>query len=132
MQNVNWINGANMELIYNFICQIEGNFKAKCIHNEFRIIFLLYLKGELPSLTLMNLTQSSISGHNQDLKRLTALGIVERFECERDGRVRKYRLSDELRMLIARFDAAKQTAGAALDVKAEEVVSRAGFEPATY
>ena len=121
-----------MELIYNFICQIEGNFKAKCIHNEFRIIFLLYLKGELPSLTLMNLTQSSISGHNQDLKRLTALGIVERFECERDGRVRKYKLSDELRMLIARFDATREASGAALDIKAEEVVSRAGFEPATY
>ncbi len=99
-----------MDSIYDFICQIEDNFKAKCIHNEFRIIFLLYLKGEMPSLTLMNLTQSSISGHNQDLKRLTALGIVERFECPSDGRVRKYRLSDELRGLIDRFSAAKELA----------------------
>ncbi len=64
----------------------------------------------MPSLTLMNLTQSSISGHNQDLKRLTALGIVERFECPSDGRVRKYRLSDELRGLIDRFSAAKELA----------------------
>ncbi len=121
-----------MDDIFEFINQIESKLKVKCIHNEFRIIFLLYAKGELPSLSLMYLTQRSISGHNQDLKRLTALGIVERFECESDGRVRKYRLSNDVRMMMERFDAAKQAAGAALDVKAEEVVSRAGFEPATY
>ncbi len=121
-----------MDDIFEFISQIETKLKVKAIHNEFRIIFLLYAKGEMPSLELMYLTQRSISGHNQDLKRLTALGILERFECESDGRVRKYRLSEDARMMMARFDAAKQAAIAALDMKAEEVVSRAGFEPATY
>lgn len=99
-----------MDDIFDFISQIENKFKVKCIHNEFRIIFLLYMNTDLPSLTLMNLAQSSISGHNQDLKRLTALGIVERFECPSDGRVRKYRLSNDVRTLIENFAASRQAA----------------------
>jgi DNA-binding MarR family transcriptional regulator len=101
---------AIMDDIFDFISQIENKFKVKCIHNEFRIIFLLYMNTDLPSLTLMNLAQSSISGHNHDLKRLTALGIVERFECPSDGRVRKYRLSDDMRTLIQNFTASRQAA----------------------
>ena len=57
---------------------------------------------------------------------------MDRFECPSDGRIRKYRLNEDVRIMMERFDAAKQASGAALDMKAEEVVSRAGFEPATY
>lgn len=80
--------------IYSALEAIEGDFKVRCAHNEFRIIALLDHYGALPSLELMRLTGRSISGHNTDLKRLLELGILERQGAAEDRRSVIYRLSE--------------------------------------
>jgi DNA-binding MarR family transcriptional regulator len=69
----------------------------KCLHNEIRIIKEILENGPLASLELMKKTGRSISGHNQDLKRLIDIGALEIKSSEKDKRKRLYDLSEKLR-----------------------------------
>jgi len=61
----------------------------------------------------MALTNGSISGHNQNVKRLVSLGVIECIGSEIDKRVRTYRLKAEVRALIQNFEASLQGARSA-------------------
>lgn len=68
----------------------------KCLHNELLIIKLILENGPLPSLDLMKKTGRSISGHNQDLKRLVDIGALTVHISKFDKRKRIYNISDML------------------------------------
>jgi DNA-binding MarR family transcriptional regulator len=79
--------------IFNF----QKSTNIKCLHNEIRIIKEILENGPIASLDLMKKTGRSISGHNQDLKRLLDIGALEIKMSENDKRKRIYDLSENLR-----------------------------------
>jgi len=70
---------------------------VKCLHNEIMIIAEIFENGPLPSLNLMKKTGRSISGHNQDLKRLIDIGALTLKKTEFDKRKRIYDISENLK-----------------------------------
>jgi len=70
--------------------------KIKCLHNEVIIIKEIMENGPLPSLDLMKKTGRSISGHNQDLKRLVDIGALNMRISDCDKRKRIYEISENL------------------------------------
>jgi hypothetical protein len=70
--------------------------KIKCLHNEVIIIKEIMENGPLPSLDLMKKTGRSISGHNQDLKRLVDIGALNMRMSDCDKRKRIYEISENL------------------------------------
>ena len=72
----------------------------KCLHNELRIIKEILENGPIASLELMNKTGRSISGHNNDLKRLIDIGALDLKILENDKRKRIYDISDDIRTKI--------------------------------
>jgi predicted transcriptional regulator len=59
------------------IFYFQKSTNIKCLHNEIRIIKEILENGPIASLDLMKKTGRSISGHNQDLKRLLDIGALE-------------------------------------------------------
>jgi predicted transcriptional regulator len=53
--------------------------------------------GPLPSLDLMKITGRSISGHNQDIKRLLDIGALKMEVSDDDKRKRIYAISANLK-----------------------------------
>ncbi|WP_395628677.1 hypothetical protein [Sphingorhabdus sp.] len=78
--------------IFNF----QSSTKIKCLHNEIIMIKEILENGPLPSLDLMKKTGRSISGHNQDLKRLLDIGAINVQISEFDKRKRIYDISEDL------------------------------------
>jgi predicted transcriptional regulator len=78
--------------IFNF----QNSTKIRCLHNEVIIIKEILENGPLPSLDLMKKTGRSISGHNQDLKRLLDIGALTMQISECDKRKRIYDISENL------------------------------------
>lgn len=78
--------------IFNF----QNLTKIRCLHNEIIIIKEILENGPLPSLDLMKKTGRSISGHNQDLKRLVDIGAINVQISECDKRKRIYDISENL------------------------------------
>lgn len=74
---------------------------VKCLHNEIMIITEIFEHGPLPSLNLMKRTGRSISGHNQDLKRLVDIGVLTLTKTEIDKRKRIYDITEDLRTAFA-------------------------------
>ena len=79
------------------ILNFQYSTNVKCLHNELIIIKEILENGPLPSLELMKKTGRSISGHNQDLKRLCDIGALTMQISEHDKRKRIYDLSENLR-----------------------------------
>ena len=79
--------------IIDFLSHIEKEFGVKCVHNEIKIISLIAKKNKVPSLEILHETGRSISAHNSDLKRLSALGLIETSNGEFDKRQRLYSLT---------------------------------------
>lgn len=79
------------------ILDFQNSTNIKCLHNEIRIIKEILENGPLPSLDLMKKTGRSISGHNQDLKRLLDIEALTIKSSELDKRKRIYDISDNLR-----------------------------------
>jgi DNA-binding MarR family transcriptional regulator len=73
---------------------------VKCFHNEMRVLYEILSKGPLPSLDIMRMTGRSISAHNDDIKRLTMLGLIESRICQIDKRRKLYDLTDKARELL--------------------------------
>ena len=82
--------------IFNF----QRSTNIKCLHNELRIIKEILENGPIASLELMNKTGRSISGHNNDLKRLIDIGALDLKILENDKRKRIYDISDDIRTKI--------------------------------
>jgi hypothetical protein len=80
------------------ILNFQDSTNIKCLHNELIIIKEILENGPLPSLDLMKRTGRSISGHNQDLKRLVDIGALTVEISEFDKRKRMYDLSENLRV----------------------------------
>ena len=80
------------------ILNFQDSTNIKCLHNELIIITEILENGPLPSLDLMKRTGRSISGHNQDLKRLVDIGALTVEISEFDKRKRMYDLSENLRV----------------------------------
>jgi DNA-binding MarR family transcriptional regulator len=78
------------------ILNFQDSTNIKCLHNELIIIKEILENGPLPSLDLMKKTGRSISGHNQDLKRLVDIGALNMQVSEYDKRKRIYHASDDL------------------------------------
>ena len=78
--------------IFNF----QNSTKIRCLHNEVIIIKEILENGPLPSLDLMKKTGRSISGHNQDLKRLLDIVALTMQISEYDKRKRIYDISENL------------------------------------
>ncbi len=74
----------------------QDSTNIKCLHNELIIIKEILENGPLPSLDLMRKTGRSISGHNQDLKRLVDIGALNVRISECDKRKRIYDISEKL------------------------------------
>lgn len=72
----------------------------KCFHNEMRIIYEILSNGPLPSLDIMKITGRSISAHNDDIKRLMMLGLIDSKVCEIDKRRKLYDVTDKARQLL--------------------------------
>ncbi len=72
----------------------------KCFHNEMRIIYEILSSGPLPSLDIMKITGRSISAHNDDIKRLMMLGLIDSKVCELDKRRKLYDVTDKARQLL--------------------------------
>lgn len=79
------------------ILDFQNKTNIKCLHNEIRIINEILKDGPLPSLDLMKRTGRSISGHNQDLKRLLDIEALTLKCSKADKRKRIYDVSDDLR-----------------------------------
>jgi hypothetical protein len=79
------------------ILDFQNSTNIKCLHNEIRIIKEILENGPLPSLDLMKKTGRSISGHNQDLKRLLDIEALTIKSSDLDKRKRIYDISDNLR-----------------------------------
>lgn len=56
--------------------------------------------GPIASLELMNKTGRSISGHNNDLKRLIDIGALDLKILQNDKRKRIYDISDDIKTKI--------------------------------
>lgn len=69
----------------------------KCLHNQFVIIKEILENGPIASLDLMKKTGRSISGHNQDLKRLLDIGALTVKISDNDKRKRIYDVSENLK-----------------------------------
>lgn len=78
------------------IFNLQISTKIRCLHNEIIIIKEILENGPLPSLDLMKKTGRSISGHNQDLKRLLDIGAINVQISECDKRKRIYDISEDL------------------------------------
>ncbi len=78
------------------ILNFQDSTNIKCLHNELIIIKEILENGPLPSLDLMKKTGRSISGHNQDLKRLVDIGALNVQISESDKRKRIYDISENL------------------------------------
>jgi DNA-binding MarR family transcriptional regulator len=65
-----------------------------------RVLYEILSKGPLPSLDIMRMTGRSISAHNDDIKRLTMLGLIESRICQIDKRRKLYDLTDKARELL--------------------------------
>jgi predicted transcriptional regulator len=78
------------------IFNLQISTKIRCLHNEIIIIKEILENGPLPSLDLMKKTGRSISGHNQDLKRLLDIGAINVQVSECDKRKRIYYISEDL------------------------------------
>lgn len=74
----------------------QDSTNVKCLHNQLMIIKEILENGPLPSLDLMKKIGRSISGHNQDLKRLLDIGAVNMQISECDKRKRIYFISESL------------------------------------
>ena len=79
--------------IFNF----QHSTNVKCLHNELIIIKEIAENGPLPSLDLMKRTGRSISGHNQDIKRLLDIGSLKMEVSYDDKRKRIYDISENLK-----------------------------------
>ena len=79
------------------ILYFQNSTNIKCLHNEIRIKKEILENGPLPSLDLMKKTGRSISGHNQDLKRLLDIEALTIKSSDLDKRKRIYDISDNLR-----------------------------------
>ena len=79
--------------IFNF----QNSTNVKCLHNELIIIKEIAENGPLPSLDLMKRTGRSISGHNQDIKRLLDIGVLKMEVSYDDKRKRIYDISENLK-----------------------------------
>jgi DNA-binding MarR family transcriptional regulator len=90
-----------MEQIIRALERLEQTCGIRTIHNELRIVSLLYRERELPSLELHARTKRSLSGHNNDLRRLVEIGVLEVTGDESDLRRRLYRLTHKARLLVA-------------------------------
>jgi predicted transcriptional regulator len=78
------------------ILKFQESTNIRCLHNEIRIIKEILENGPLASLELMKKTGRSISGHNEDLKRLVDIGALEVKISKIDKRKRIYDLSENL------------------------------------
>jgi DNA-binding MarR family transcriptional regulator len=65
-----------------------------------RIIYEILSNGPLPSLDIMKITGRSISAHNDDIKRLMMLGLIDSKVCELDKRRKLYDVTDKARQLL--------------------------------
>jgi DNA-binding MarR family transcriptional regulator len=81
--------------------RLEQSCGIRAIHNELRIVSLLYRESELPSLEIHSRTRRSLSGHSNDLRRLVEIGVLEVTEDGSDLRKRLYRLTPKARVLIS-------------------------------
>lgn len=82
------------------ILDFQNSTNIKCLHNELRIIKEILENGPLPSLDLMKKTGRSISGHNQDLKRLLDIEVLKMKNSKSDKRKRIYDISDDIKMKL--------------------------------
>lgn len=82
------------------ILKFQESTNIRCLHNEIRIIKEILENGPLASLELMKKTGRSISGHNEDLKRLVDIGALEVKISKIDKRKRIYDLSENLRSIF--------------------------------
>ena len=78
------------------IFNLQISTKIRCLHNEIIIIKEILENGPLPSLYLMKKAGRSISGHNQELKRLLDIGAINVQISECDKRKRIYDISEDL------------------------------------
>ena len=79
------------------ILNFQRSTNIKCLHNKLRIIKEILENGPSASLELMNKTGRSISGHNNDLRRLIDIGALDLKILENDKRKRIYDISDDIR-----------------------------------
>ena len=82
------------------ILNFQRSTNIKCLHNELRIIQEILKNGPIASLELMKKTGRSISGHNNDLKRLIDIGALDLKILQSDKRKRIYDISDDIRTKI--------------------------------
>lgn len=82
------------------ILNFQRSTNIKCLHNELRIIQQILENGPIASLELMNKTGRSISGHNNDLKRLIDIGALDLKILQNDKRKRIYDISDDIKTKI--------------------------------
>lgn len=73
---------------------------VRCVHNELKILFEIANNGPSESMKIMKNTGSSLSGHNQDMKRLSALKIIDLEDSNIDKRKRIYKLSPEIKNIF--------------------------------
>ena len=59
-----------MDRLVATLDSVERRLGIKAVHNELRIVALLFAAGELRSQDIMRHTGRSLSGHNADLRRL--------------------------------------------------------------
>lgn len=65
-----------------------------------RIIYEILSNGPLRSLDIVKITGRSISAHNDDIKRLMMLGLIDSKVCEIDKRRKLYDVTDKARQLL--------------------------------
>lgn len=82
------------------ILKFQDKTNVKRLHNEVRIIKEILENGPLPSLEIMKKTGRSISGHNQDLKRLVDIDALSVSSSDIDKRKKIYDISKELKLLL--------------------------------
>lgn len=82
------------------ILAFQNKSGVKCFHNEMRIIYEILANGPMPSLDIMKITGRSISAHNDDVKRLMVLGLIDSKVCEIDKRRKLYDITDKARQLL--------------------------------
>lgn len=87
----------------NKIIKFQKITNVKCVHNELKIIFEIACNGPLESMKIMKKTGSSISGHNEDIKRLYALKIIELVDSSIDKRKRVYDITTEIKNIFAKI-----------------------------
>ncbi len=82
------------------IIEFQKKSQVKCLHNELRIIYEISVSGPLESMEILKRTGRSISGHNEDIKRLLQIGALRLTNISTDKRKRIYELTELIKNLF--------------------------------